>query len=212
MITIEDIIKSSPIISIFRNLPPEDTIPCAEAIYNGGVRAFEIAANSPETLTQIALLREHFGDRIFIGAGTVLNKELAQKVVDAGAQFILTPSTNREVLEFCCSNSLPMLPGVMTPTDVDICRSYGFHTLKLFPAGDLPLHYIKSLRGPFADTAYVAVGGVSSDNLSDFLKAGYIGAGIGSNLIPKDLYQAKDWAGASEHIRRMMDCCHEILG
>lgn len=207
----KDIIRENPIISIFRNLPLEETISYAEAVYNGGIRAFEIAANSPDTLKQIALLKEHFGDKILIGAGTVLNKNLAQQVVDAGAQFILTPSTNREVLEFCSSNNIPMLPGVMTPTDVDICRSYGFHVMKLFPAGDLPLHYVKSLKGPFDDTDYVAVGGVSADNLSDFLNAGYIGAGIGSNLIPKDLYQAKDWAGVSEHIRRMTARCHEIL-
>lgn len=96
---------------------------------------------------------------------------------------------------------MPILPGVFTATDVETCLEYGYDTLKMFPAGDMPLGYIKSLKGPFDGTDYVAVGGVGLENVKDFLAAGYIGAGIGSNLITKEMIAEGNWKGAEERVR-----------
>jgi 2-dehydro-3-deoxyphosphogluconate aldolase/(4S)-4-hydroxy-2-oxoglutarate aldolase len=92
----------------------------------------------------------------------------------------------------------------MTPSDVELCVNHGFHVLKLFPAGDLPTGYIKSLKGPFDNTDYVAVGGVKADNIVNFLNSGFIGVGIGSNLVPKEIIDRKDWAAATAYITELI--------
>ena len=110
-------------------------------------------------------------------------------------------------LEFCRKNNIPLLPGVLTPTDVAVCLEYGYSIMKLFPAGDMPASYIKSLKGPFDGTEYVAVGGVKTDNIRSFFEQGFIGVGIGSNLVPKEYVAAGAWEKAAEHIRKIVSCC-----
>ena len=175
-------ILKHPICAILRGINPEDAIAYAQAVYDGGVQMFEIAMNSENAPGQIEALRAHFGSHAIIGAGTVLSRSQCDLADAAGAQFFLTPSVCRDTIEYALDHKIPVLPGVMTPTDVTVCLSYGITTMKLFPAGDLPMHYIKSLKGPFDGTEYVAVGGVGMSNLADFKRAGYIGAGIGSAL------------------------------
>ena len=96
------------------------------------------------------------------------------------------------------------MPGVMTPTDVALCLSYGYDTMKLFPAGDLPMGYIKSLKGPFSGTEYVAVGGVGPANIQQFFDAGFIGVGIGSSLAPKNLVQEGRWDEVTQYVATLV--------
>ncbi len=199
-----EIIKENPVMAIFRHLPFEETIAYTEAIYQGGIRAFEVAFNSPRAAEQIRLLRDHFGDSALIGAGTTISVELVKAAIDAGASFLLTPSANREVLEYAAKHELLLLPGVMTPTDVDLCRNYGFKTLKLFPASSLAPDYLSNLKGPFDDTEYVAVGGVTPDKLETFYRQGFIGAGIGSQLLPKALREAPDFEAIRAYINEIV--------
>lgn len=198
-----ELIKKHPIIAIFRHLSLEQTIPFAEAIYAGGIHAFEIAFNSQYAAKQIRLLRDHFGDRALIGAGTTITVERAKEAVDAGAQFLLTPSANPDVLAYAAKYKIKLLPGVMTPTDVDLCWQHGFKTLKLFPAASLPANYVKDLKGPFDDTEYVAVGGVTPDNLVDFKSQGFVGVGIGSSLVPNQLLEPFNKEAIRSHIQNI---------
>lgn len=198
------ILRKSPIIVIYRNVPMEITIPYTQAILSGGITTFEVALNTPHALEQIRLMKREFGDQITIGAGTATNLRLCHEALSAGASFLLSPGSNPEVLRFCAQNNIPFLPGVMTPSDVELCVNHGFHVLKLFPAGDLPTGYIKSLKGPFDNTDYVAVGGVKADNIVNFLNSGFIGVGIGSNLVPKEIIDRKDWVAATTHITELI--------
>lgn len=194
------ILEQCPIIAILRNLPPELLIPYAESILKSGICVFEVAMNTPDGSSQIATLKQWFGDNITVGAGTAITRERIDMAALAGAEFFLTPSTEEEQLRYCRQNQMRLLPGVMTPTDVALCLKYGFHIMKLFPAGDLPPAYIKSLKGPFNDTDYVAVGGVHAGNLQTFFDSGFIGAGIGSSLIPSAYISNQDWAGAAAYV------------
>lgn len=204
-LTISGILKDNPVCAIMRNVPVEKTVDYAEAVYGGGICLFEVAMNSPAGAVQIRMLREHFaGQAVFIGAGTVTDADRCQAAQAAGAQFFLTPSVSVDTLEFCRREEMPLLPGVMTPTDVAVCLSYGYPVMKLFPAGDLPMGYIKSLKGPFDGTDYVAVGGVNTENIKTFLAAGFIGVGIGSNLIPKEYVEQDRWEEARMFIESMM--------
>ena len=97
-----------------------------------------------------------------------------------------------------------MLPGALTPSDVTTCLKYGFSTIKLFPAGNMPKGYIKSLKGPLDETEYVAIGGVNRDNAADFIRQGYLGVGLGSNILPKDAVAIGDWDTASRYVADML--------
>lgn len=209
--TIEDIIKANPLIGILRNVDADILPYYAESILNGGIKAVEVAMNTPDGAAQIAALRKRFGRDLLIGAGTAITTERIQTAVQAGASFFLTPSVTEENLTRLCACDIPVLPGVFSPSDVELCLRHGLHTFKLFPASDLPRSYIKSLKGPFSGTGYVAVGGVSLENLTGFFEAGFIGAGIGSSLIPRKYIDERDWTGAAEEVRRYQDKAEEYF-
>ena len=153
-----EVFAQNPLLAILRNVPKEITLDYAGAIRKGGVKVFEVALNSPDALEQIAMLRKAYGGECLIGAGTAITVERCQAALDAGAQFLLTPGTPVDVLAFCRDHNVMLLPGVMTPTDVAVSLQYGFKTMKLFPAGDLPHSYVKDLKGPYDDTNYIAMG------------------------------------------------------
>lgn len=197
-----EILKDHKICAIIRNIPLEHTVDYARAVYEGGVAMFEIAMNSPDACTQISMLRKEFEqEKACIGAGTVTTEERCRKAQAAGAQFFLTPSVSVATLKYCRKNKIPLLPGVMTPTDVAVCQEYGYEVMKLFPAGDLPDSYMKSLKGPFDHTDYVAVGGVTRENIRSFFQRGFIGVGIGSKLVPGEYVKNRMWQEAASYVR-----------
>lgn len=204
MMDLEKQFRQHRICAILRGVAPEQALDYAKALYAGGIRLFEVAVNGREAYGQIDSLRRHFGDRAYVGAGTVINRERCIQAREAGAQFFLTPSASVPTLEFCRNHQIPLLPGVMTPSDVDICLSYGFRVMKLFPAGVMPEGYIRQLKGPFNDTEYVAVGGVSPRNMKMFLAQGYIGAGIGSSLADPEWLREGRWEKIGDFIKEQM--------
>lgn len=141
-----EVFAQNPLLAILRNVPKEITLDYAGAILKGGVSVFEVALNSPDALEQITMLRRAYGGQCLISAGTAITVERAQAALDAGAQFLLTPGTPPEVLAFCRDRNVMLLPGVLTPTDVAVCLQYGFRTMKLFPAGDMPRSYMAAME------------------------------------------------------------------
>lgn len=198
------LVSQHPLLAILRNVPVEKTVDYAEAAVQGGAPFFEVALNSPNALEQITMLRTHFGDRCTVGAGTAITVERAKAALDAGAQFLLTPGTPLDVYEFCARNDVALLPGVLTPSDVATSLEFGFSTMKLFPAGSMPRSYIKDLKGPFDNTHYMAIGGVSPTNIREFFDAGYLSVGLASSLMPKAAVAANDWEACVAYIRDMV--------
>lgn len=205
IIRMKEILQNNKICAIMRNVPTSKVLPYAKAAYRGGVKMFEVAMNTADGAKQITMLRKEFGNDTYVGAGTVINEERCKAAEDAGAQFFLTPNVAEVTLKYCKDRNIPLLPGVFTPTDVGICLDYGYSIMKLFPAGDMPMSYIKSLQGPFDGTEYVAVGGVKLENIADFISAGYIGVGLGTSLIPKDMVNAEDWDAASVYVKKFYE-------
>lgn len=201
----KSLFQSNPLLAIMRNVELEKTIDYAEAIVNGGVKVFEVAMNSEHACEQIRMLREHFPLDVVIGAGTAITVERAKAAIESGASFLLSPSTDLEVLDYCVEEGIPLMPGVMTPSDVANCVRHGFHVLKLFPAGDMPSGYVKSLKGPLDDTEYVAIGGVTADNIGDFFRQGYIGVGLGSAILPKAHVASGNWKACSEYVKMLLE-------
>lgn len=202
--TMKDIVIQNPLLAIMRNVPMEKTVDYANAVINGGVNFFEVALNTPHAYEQIELLKKTFGDKAFIGAGTAVTPEKCKKAIDSGASFLLTPGTPTDVFEYCSKNNIMLLPGVLSPTDVAVSLNYGYNVMKMFPAGDMPLSYVKSLKGPFDDTEYVAIGGVTKDNIKDFMDSGYLGVGLGNSIMPQDVIDQNKWDDGSEYIKMLL--------
>ena len=205
MLDLEQTMREHPVLGILRNVPLDKTINYADAAIRGGVSFFEVALNSPCALQQIEMLRSAFGTRCLVGAGTAITPELCQQATAAGAQFLLTPVTPPDVLHYCRDHEIALLPGVLTPTDVAVSLEYGYHAMKLFPAGCMPMHYIKDLQGPFDKAQFMAIGGVNSENAADFLRAGYLSVGLASALMPKAAVAAGDWQACENQVRKTVE-------
>lgn len=179
-------LKTHKIIGILRNMPYENLKQIIATASSYNIKAFEISIMNEESYNQIRYLKSCFPDLI-IGAGTVTDNTILDRAITAGADFILSPSCDESILSECLNKGINLVPGVFTPSDVNLARRYGFKYLKLFPSDSLPLGYIKALKAPFPDTDYMAVGGVNPMNIHDYLNNGFTAVGIGSSLFSTKL-------------------------
>jgi 2-dehydro-3-deoxyphosphogluconate aldolase/(4S)-4-hydroxy-2-oxoglutarate aldolase len=154
--------------------------PIARALADAGVTAMEITLNSPQAEDGIREMKAELGNAFLIGAGTVLNETQAHAALQAGAQFVVAPNTNMRVVEFCVERDLCVVPGAYTATEVMNAIEMGAHMVKLFPA---ELGYFKAIRAPLNHVPFVTTGGVTLDNAADYIKAGAVAVGMGSQLI-----------------------------
>ena len=195
-------ILDTKLIAIVRGLPETQAVPLARALLAGGISLIEITFNQadpssfPRTANAIAAIREHCGDQMQVGAGTVMTPEQLRLAYDAGAGFIISPNVNPCVIEKTRELHLVSLPGCMTPSECAAAHEYGADFIKVFPAGSLGPGYIKALLAPLGHLKFLAVGGVDCANIPDFLRAGALGFGVGGNLVNKDWIAA----GAFENI------------
>lgn len=182
-------IKEEKLIAIVRGVLPEQILPFAEAVWAGGVRILELTyrADAPETDAQnaenIRRLCEAMEGRMLIGAGTVLTLQQVKLTAQAGGKFIISPNTDRTVVEKTRELGLISMPGALTPTEIVAAWQYGAHFVKLFPASDLGTGYVKAIRAPISHIPLLAVGGITPKNIPDFQKAGVCGFGVGSAIV-----------------------------
>ncbi len=198
-------IKSTGIIAILRGTQNEDLLKIANALYEGGVRAIEVTCNTKGYLGMIETLSETMKDKMIIGAGTVLSPVTAQLVIDAGADFVLAPDLNKEVVQQVHQNRKFAIPGVATPSEIMQAYRMGVDVVKLFPAGALGARYLKDLRGPLNNAAIIPVGGINLENLRDFVQAGAFAFGIGSELIDKKAVAEGDFSIIAQKAKKYID-------
>lgn len=173
----------NPIIGVLRGIERKNCVDTIEAAIDGGVTCIEITMNTPDVLSLIKLASVNFKEKCCIGAGTVLTKEHCERSQDAGAQFIVTPNTQREIIERCKSADLSIISGALTPTEVYDTWKYGATCVKVFPVNCVGGHeYIRQLRGPFDQIPLIAFGGVTVDKIDDYFRAGVTGIGLGNQL------------------------------
>jgi len=186
-------IRQHKIVAIARRAAPDKSLDMAQALYDGGIRLIEVTFDQadPDCLSvtprMIECIAARFDGRMAVGAGTVLTRAQARAAADAGAQFALAPNVDPEVIDEALKRGMMPIPGALTPTVVQYAHALGAAVVKLFPAGDMGLVYMKSLRGPLAHIELLAVGGIHRDNLLDFLNAGAVAVGLASNLVDSKL-------------------------
>jgi 2-dehydro-3-deoxyphosphogluconate aldolase/(4S)-4-hydroxy-2-oxoglutarate aldolase len=190
-------IENNKIIAILRGIESDKLIPLAEAMYNGGIRLLEITFSADKnesdekTAKNIEKLVSHFGDRMHIGAGTVLTEGQAELVKLAGGKFIISPDTNTAVIKKTRELGLVSIPGALTPTEIAAAHRAGADFVKLFPVSALGAEYVKAVKAPLSHVKLLAVGGINEENMADYLAAGVCGFGIGSNITDKALIADK---------------------
>lgn len=191
-----DVVKKSKIIAIVRGLNPEYMLKLAEALFAGGIDLMEVTFNqsAPDTWENTAIainaILEHMAGKMLVGAGTVITDEQLRIAVDAGAKYIVTPNTNPSLINKTKEAGLAAFPGALTPSEVFTAYQAGADAVKIFPAGNLGPAYIKAIRAPLSNIPLLAVGGVNPQNITEFLKVGCCGAGVGGNLVNKAWIEA----------------------
>lgn len=192
-------IIDNKIVAIIRGVAEEQIIDTVKALVNGGVTLLEFTFDHvnknciEDTVSKIKLVNEHFGEQVCVGAGTVLTVEEVEKAVGAGAQFIISPNVNVEVIKKTNELNKISMPGALTPSEAVVADEAGADFVKLFPAGELGKNYIKAMMSPLKHIPYIAVGGVNPDNVSEFLEIGVCGVGVGGQLIDKQAIKEKDY-------------------
>jgi 2-dehydro-3-deoxyphosphogluconate aldolase/(4S)-4-hydroxy-2-oxoglutarate aldolase len=174
------------VVAIARNLTAETVRDVADGLLRGGVRAFELTLNRPNATALEALrtaARHAAGTALEIGAGTVLTAESAQRALDAGATFLVSPHTDPELIEWATDRGIPFIPGAFTPTEVLAAWRAGASAVKLFPASVAGPAFVRELRGPFPHIPLLPTGGVTVDTAPDFIRSGAVAVGLGSWLI-----------------------------
>src|SRR5262245_31270101 len=188
-------IKHRGIIAILRgDFSVDDILRIGEALLAGNVTVMEVTMNSRAALMSLPRLRDHFGNEMLVGAGTVRTVDQAQSAREAGAQFLVSPNFDAESVSFARTKGLLHLPGVFTATEAQTAFAAGCRILKLFPmeaTANGPA-YLKALRAPLNDIEFVPTGGVSPENIADYARAGAVAVGLGSNLVLNREQTSKD--------------------
>lgn len=179
-------ILDNKIIAIIRGANSKDVLNMAKALHEGGVNMLEITMNSPNALSAIEEITAELGDRVVVGAGTVLDSETARAAILAGAKFILSPTVDIETIKMAKRYGAVSIPGAFTPTEILSAYENGGDIIKVFPA-TLGPSFIKDIRGPLPQIPLLPTGGIDLNNIQEFMKAGAIGCGIGSALVNTQL-------------------------
>ena len=197
-------IKRHKVVVIMRKLPDEQILPVTEALYDGGIRVIEVTFDQSDpncllrTGSAIQAIAESFKGRMHVGAGTVLTKQQADTAKASGASFIVSPNTDPEVIRHSVEQGLVSVPGALTPSEIVLAHNSGASFVKLFPGGDFGPGYVKAICAPINHIPILVVGGVDANNMKDFLKAGAVGIGVGSNIVDKKLIESGSYAQLRE--------------
>lgn len=204
MNNILDCIKQHKLVAISRGVYGTVLLEAARSVLAGGISLLEITFDQadPEGLARtsaaIALVKQQLGSRIGVGAGTVMSVEQARAARDAGADFALAPNVDLKVIHALKQLGMVAVPGAMTPSEIALAWNEGADLVKVFPAGVLGTAFIRAVRGPLNHIPLMAVGGINTDNVREFLEAGCCSAGIGSSIINRKRADAGDFDGISK--------------
>jgi len=176
-------INKQKIVAVIRSVKDKDIDSIASALLAGGVSILEITAESPNFISSIKRVKEVFGDKITVGAGTVLDPETANFAIKAGAQFIFSPTVNLETIKMTKRYGVVSIPGAMTPTEVINAYEQGADIVKIFPANVLGPAYLKDIHGPLPHIPLMPTGGINSSNIQEYFLNGAVAVGIGGTLV-----------------------------
>ncbi|WEG13684.1 bifunctional 4-hydroxy-2-oxoglutarate aldolase/2-dehydro-3-deoxy-phosphogluconate aldolase [Pullulanibacillus sp. KACC 23026] len=198
------------IIAIVRGIPEGTGFQTAEALRAGGISFLEVTMNTDGALSLIYDLREKYGEELRVGAGTVLDLDMAKEAIQAGSEYLISPNLDEEVLAYGLEQGVEVWPGTMTPTEIVRAYKLGASAVKVFPIGSLGVKYIKDLRAPLDSIPMVATGGVNLDNIKEVLGYGATAVGLGGNLVNNNFIKNGDFAQITKLAKAYTDLANEV--
>jgi 2-dehydro-3-deoxyphosphogluconate aldolase/(4S)-4-hydroxy-2-oxoglutarate aldolase len=200
-----DIILTTKVIAVIRMPDAAKVARTAEAIRRGGVRAIEITMTTPGALEIIGEMAGEKRAGVLIGAGTVLDAATAAAVIQAGADFVVSPVLNFDMIRVCRDRDTFVAPGAFTPTEILAAWKEGADVVKVFPASAAGPKYFKDLKGPFPDVRLMPTGGVSVENAAEFMRSGACCVAIGTALLDPAAIATGDWEALTRKTRTLME-------
>lgn len=186
------------IIAILRTHSSEPLLHVVEALCDGGVTVMEIPMTTPDALQTIDAAKKKFGDKIVMGVGSILDVKTARAAIVIGADFVVTPVTNPDIIKTCNRYLKPVISGAYTPTEAFHAHESGADFIKIFPADDLGPAYIKNLLAPMPMLNLIPMGGVTLKNAAEYIRAGSVAIAAATSLIPGGAIQNRDWAKVTQ--------------
>lgn len=200
-----ELLLQHKIVAILRGIEDRHADDTARALIDGGIHMMEITMNTEGAAVMIERWRTKFDGKAAVGAGTVTDVELAEQAVAAGAQFLISPNLDEEVIAYGRERGLSVWPGVMTPTEIVKAWKAGADAVKIFPMGTLGVGYLKEIRGPLNDIPMMATGGVDLHNIADYFKAGANAVGMGGKLVNLEWVREGKFDQVTERARQFAD-------
>ncbi len=194
-------------IAIVRLDDLSEAVELGRALVEGGIRALEFTLTNRDAVAAVAQVRADLGEAAVVGAGTVLSADAAREAIAGGAQFLVTPTLEPDVIAAGREGGVPVVSGAFTPTEILAAWRHGAELVKVFPARALGPGYIKDVLAPLPDLRLVPTGGVDLENCGAFLAAGAYTVALGSNLVDSKLVARRDWQALAALARRYVEAC-----
>ena len=208
MALISDRLRRVGVVPVVELPEAELAIPLADALVAGGLSCVEITFRTPAAQAGLEAVRKAYPDML-LGAGTVFDEEQLSVAVSAGADFVVSPGTNPELVEACLARDIPILPGVCTPSEIEVARGLGLNTVKFFPAepiGGVP--FLRALCGPYREVSFVPTGSITASVLPDYLALPQVLACGGSWMVKPEMLRA----GEFDRVRSLAEEATAIVG
>lgn len=199
-----------PVVGILRGYTLAETIPLIEVLIEEEWPSIEVTMNTDKAAEQIKQLVKSYGTKINIGAGTVTTMAELDDALNAGANFIVTPIVNIEIIKKCVAQDIPVFPGAFSPSEIFSAWEAGANMVKLFPANHLGPAYLKDIKAPLSNIKVLATGGISSDNIAEYKNAGANGFGIGSAVFKRDKILSQDWQWIRIQIKKIYQALEDL--
>jgi 2-dehydro-3-deoxyphosphogluconate aldolase/(4S)-4-hydroxy-2-oxoglutarate aldolase len=198
------------IVAVIRAESPDQLVEVAEALVAGGVEVMEVTFTVPRATQVLEKVAAKLGNRILLGAGTVLDPETARTAILAGADFIVSPTTNVQVIEMCRRYSKLAMPGALTPTEVVTAWQAGADIVKIFPSELTGPRYLKLLAAPLPQVRLMPTGGVNAETAGEYLKAGACALGVGGALVDPKLVASGDMKEIERRARQLVEAVQKF--
>ena len=197
--------KRKPILGILRGVELDIIEPLVETIISSGLETMEITMNTANAVDLIKKAKQASGNRLTIGAGTVLTKDSLKSALGSGATFIVTPVVVEDVVEYCVKKEIPVFPGALTPTEIYRAWQAGATMVKVFPAKFFGTDYFRKIKGPFNQIELLACAGVTAQNMKDYFASGASAVAFGASVFRKEWLEEKDFKSIALAVKEYID-------
>ncbi len=205
-------VMNSGLVAIIRAPSSEQIVNAAKALAAGGIDVIEVTFTVPRALDVLGAVRDELGDEILLGAGTILDSETARAAILAGAEFIVTPTLNPDVIQICRRYDKLCMPGAFTPTEILTAWEAGGDIVKVFPAEIAGPAYLKAVHGPLPQIRLMPTGGVNLETMGDFFAAGACSVGLGGALVEPRAMREGDIARLQQLASRFVEQVKTLRG